>query len=110
MLQLTWLGAAGMCVPAGLFMPTMFVGAKFGGATGFGVYWFLEHVAGQSALAQTIQPVQPCLQCAVAAHSITSHDIAQTCHSPRSAPPQHSCAKQTEGKPPVPVGPLVDVC
>ena len=50
---------AGMCVPAGLFMPTMFVGAKFGGATGFGVYWFLEHVAGQSALAQTIQPVQP---------------------------------------------------
>ena len=48
-----------MCVPAGLFMPTMFVGAKFGGATGFGVYWFLEHVAGQPALAQTIQPVQP---------------------------------------------------
>ena len=85
-----------MCVPAGLFMPTMFVGAKFGGATGFGVYWFLEHVAGQPALAQTIQPVQPCLQCAVAAHSITSHDIAQTCHS--RARLRHSTAAQSKPK------------
>ena len=78
---------AGMCVPAGLFMPTMFVGAKFGGATGFGVYWFLEHVAGQSALAQTIQPVQPTyLQCAVA--PITSACSAQTCGRARL---HHGC-------------------
>ena len=86
-----------MCVPAGLFMPTMFVGAKFGGATGFGVYWFLEHVAGQPALAQTIQPVQPqYLQCA--ATGARHIRMQRTNLRPRSAPPR--LLRKAEAQPP----------